>query len=78
VGAKAALYYHFHSKDDLLQALVTPVIIDIDVVLDAYEATPDSPARRRRSRRAVVSGWRGSRHCWPATVSTSTTRSEPR
>lgn len=45
---KAALYYHFRSKDDILGALVTPANTDIEAMLDAYAGTPDSPARRRR------------------------------
>lgn len=45
---KAALYYHFRSKDDLLQALVRPAIEQIDALLDAHEGLPDTPARRRQ------------------------------
>jgi AcrR family transcriptional regulator len=44
---KAALYYHFPSKDDLLEALIAPALTEIDQLLDAYEAMADSPARRR-------------------------------
>jgi AcrR family transcriptional regulator len=45
---KAALYYHFRSKDDLLQALVTPASAGLDQMLESHEALPDTPARRRR------------------------------
>jgi AcrR family transcriptional regulator len=45
---KAALYYHFRSKDDLLRALVTPAAVGLDQLLDAYEDKPDTPAGRRR------------------------------
>jgi AcrR family transcriptional regulator len=45
---KAALYYHFHSKDDLLEALIAPAIVDLDEVLDAHASTRDTPARRRQ------------------------------
>jgi AcrR family transcriptional regulator len=45
---KAALYYHFRSKDELLDALVAPAITEIDAILDTHEGEPDSPARRRR------------------------------
>ncbi len=45
---KAALYYHFRSKDDLLQALLAPASTELDELLDAYEDVPDTPARRRR------------------------------
>ena len=37
---KAALYYHFRSKDDLVRALVAPAITDLDKLLDAYEREP--------------------------------------
>jgi AcrR family transcriptional regulator len=45
---KAALYYHFRSKDDLLQALHEPAVADLEALLDAYAEVPDTPARRRR------------------------------
>ena len=44
---KAALYYHFRSKDDLLQALVAPALADLDDILNAHERVHDTPARRR-------------------------------
>src|SRR5579863_9163351 len=44
---KAALYYHFRSKDDLLRALIAPAIADLDALLDADEQEADTPARRR-------------------------------
>jgi AcrR family transcriptional regulator len=45
---KAALYYHFRSKDDLLQATVSPAIAGLEELLRAHEELPDSPAQRRR------------------------------
>jgi AcrR family transcriptional regulator len=45
---KAALYYHFRSKDDLLEALVGPAITGLDELLDAHEHRPDTPGERRR------------------------------
>jgi AcrR family transcriptional regulator len=45
---KAALYYHFPSKDDLLEALLRPAISDLERLLDAHEGSPDSPAHRRQ------------------------------
>jgi AcrR family transcriptional regulator len=45
---KAALYYHFRSKDDLLQALIAPVVAEVDALLSAHEDEPDTPAERRR------------------------------
>lgn len=44
---KAALYYHFRSKDDLLEALVMPSLIDLDELLDANELSPGVRAPRR-------------------------------
>jgi AcrR family transcriptional regulator len=45
---KAALYYHFRSKEDLLLALVTPAIDGLEELLHAHEGLPDTPAQRRR------------------------------
>jgi AcrR family transcriptional regulator len=45
---KAALYYHFRSKDDLLQALIAPAVGELDGLLGAHEGEPDTPAERRR------------------------------
>jgi AcrR family transcriptional regulator len=47
---KAALYYHFRSKDDLLRALVEPVIGELAAVVRAYSApgAPRDPATRSR------------------------------
>ena len=45
---KAALYYHFRSKDDLLRALNEPAVTDCEILLEAYERMPDTPARRRK------------------------------
>src|ERR1700679_2347561 len=45
---KAALYYHFRSKDDILVALVTPAMADLDALLDSHAGTRDTPARRRQ------------------------------
>jgi AcrR family transcriptional regulator len=43
---KAALYYHFRSKDDLLDALHAPAVADLEQLLDSYEETPITTARR--------------------------------
>jgi AcrR family transcriptional regulator len=43
---KAALYYHFHSKDDLLQALVEPVMAELSGLLARYATTPADDAVR--------------------------------
>jgi AcrR family transcriptional regulator len=44
---KAALYYHFRSKDDLLEALVMPVLTDLDGLLDVVEMSPGVRSPRR-------------------------------
>ncbi|MFI6576956.1 TetR/AcrR family transcriptional regulator [Nocardiopsis sp. NPDC050513] len=43
---KAALYYHFPSKDDLLRALVVPFAEEIERVIDTYG---EGPARDPRA-----------------------------
>ena len=45
---KAALYYHFRSKEDLLQALIAPAMAELDQLFDAHENEPDTPRERRR------------------------------
>src|SRR5579872_7084131 len=45
---KAALYYHFRSKDDILGALIAPANAGLEALLDAHAGTDDTPARRRR------------------------------
>jgi AcrR family transcriptional regulator len=45
---KAALYYHFRSKEDLLQALIAPAMAELDQLFDAHENEPDTPSERRR------------------------------
>jgi len=45
---KAALYYHFRTKDDLLEALVAPVLDELEALVGhAAQAAPQSPAARR-------------------------------
>jgi AcrR family transcriptional regulator len=44
---KAALYHHFRSKDDLLEALVMPAIVELDGLLDGYEASLGTRAGNR-------------------------------
>jgi AcrR family transcriptional regulator len=44
---KAALYYHFRSKDDLLDAVHEPAVSDIEALLESYEERPNTPALRR-------------------------------
>lgn len=43
---KAALYYHFRTKDDLLEALVAPVLDDLAALVDGAEPSPAPSARR--------------------------------
>lgn len=42
---KAAIYYHFPSKDDLLQALNEPAVTECEQLLAAYEQMGDTPSR---------------------------------
>jgi AcrR family transcriptional regulator len=44
---KAALYYHFRTKDDLLEALVTPAFEQLRTILDAVAPRPSIEERRR-------------------------------
>lgn len=44
---KAALYYHFRAKDDLLVAIVAPVLDRIDEMLDRADPTLSEQARQR-------------------------------
>ena len=41
---KAALYYHYPSKDELLRTLVTPFLDDLGAVLLEHEESPDGAA----------------------------------
>lgn len=43
---KAALYYHFRSKDELLRSLVDPFFEDIDRLLAGIEAAGTVPPRQ--------------------------------
>lgn len=54
---KAALYYHFHTKDDLLEALVAPALEGLQGLLDRAGTTTSrtsSPASRRQLVAAYV------------------------
>ena len=43
---KAALYYHFPSKTELIRSLVEPMMDDIDAFLEYAEAADDVPSRQ--------------------------------
>jgi AcrR family transcriptional regulator len=45
---KAAVYYHFRSKDDLLAALVEPAFGELDVLLAEVEALPSGDGARQK------------------------------
>jgi AcrR family transcriptional regulator len=58
---KAALYYHFRTKDDLLAALVAPTMDDLEALMDRARAAgaddgeaPDGPDVRRDLVRGYV------------------------
>ncbi|MGH9088218.1 MAG: TetR/AcrR family transcriptional regulator [Acidimicrobiales bacterium] len=44
---KAALYYHFRTKDDLLAAIMEPAVDDLSVLVASGEPHLDGAARRR-------------------------------
>lgn len=46
---KAALYYHYPSKDELLRSLVNPLLDELGAVLLEHEDSPTSPAALLRS-----------------------------
>lgn len=43
---KAALYYHFRTKDDLLEALLAPILAELATLLDGVGRTTDDGTRR--------------------------------
>ncbi|MFI5486051.1 TetR family transcriptional regulator [Micromonospora echinaurantiaca] len=49
---KAAILYHFPTKEQLLTALVEPLVSDLERLLDAAEALP-----AERARWTVLEGW---------------------
>ena len=51
---KAAVYYHFRSKDDLLAALVGPAFDELDDLLRGVEALPRDTARQKLALQAFV------------------------
>jgi AcrR family transcriptional regulator len=51
---KAAVYYQFHSKDDIALAVVTPVFDDIAHLLRITETLPTPEARRSVSMSGMV------------------------
>ncbi len=51
---KAALYYHFRTKDDLLAAIVAPAFADLERLLDTVEGTPRETTRRKQALNAYV------------------------
>ena len=46
---KAAVYYHFRTKDDLLRALVEPAFDELDALLAQAEALPRDTARQKHA-----------------------------
>ncbi|MEO5653267.1 MAG: helix-turn-helix domain-containing protein [Marmoricola sp.] len=51
---KAALYYHFRTKDDLLAALVGPAFTDLERFLDEVESIGRETTRRKRALEGYV------------------------
>jgi AcrR family transcriptional regulator len=42
---KSAIYYHFRTRDELLSAVIEPLISDVAVLVDAAEGRPSARAR---------------------------------
>jgi AcrR family transcriptional regulator len=51
--SKAALYYHFPSKDDILAALIAPMVMSVQRIIDTA-GDEDTPARQRRLLAAYI------------------------
>ncbi|MGX1933373.1 TetR/AcrR family transcriptional regulator [Microbacterium resistens] len=51
---KASLYYHYPSKESMLQALVSPLLDDIDALLEETPEHFDDPEERRHFLAAYV------------------------
>ena len=51
--SKAAIYYHYRSKDALLHRLVDPLLDAIDACIDAY----DTPAASARTARQLLAAY---------------------
>lgn len=52
---KAAVYHHFHTREDLLDAVVEPVLGQLRIIIDAAEQQRSVPARAER----MLSGYVG-------------------
>lgn len=52
---KAALYYHFRTKDELLEALVEPVVAQLGALLHAYP--PDGPPLNDAARAELLGAY---------------------
>lgn len=45
---KAAVYYHFHTKQEMLEALIVPLVDELEAVLDHVALETTRAARRQR------------------------------
>jgi AcrR family transcriptional regulator len=52
--SKAALYYHYKAKDDILGALLDGLVEDLEDVIDRLGAEPAGPERARRVLTEIV------------------------
>ena len=52
--SKAALYYHFKAKDDILQALAETIMADLEEVLERVGREPPGPERARHALTELV------------------------
>mgnify|MGYP002133528653 FL=1 len=51
--SKASVYYQFHSKDDIVLAVIRPVFAELDQLATAIEAQDSAPARQE----AAITGF---------------------
>lgn len=51
--SKASVYYQFHSKDDIVLAVIRPVFADLDQLATAIDAEESAPARQE----AAITGF---------------------
>lgn len=51
---KAAVYYHFHTKDEILAAVIRPAFRELEALLDEAGARPRAAARREQGLGAYI------------------------
>ncbi|GAA3697570.1 TetR family transcriptional regulator [Nonomuraea antimicrobica] len=59
---KAALYYHFKTKDDIVASLVETRLAELEELLDWLRSRPRTPETRRELIERYAAGLRATRH----------------